>query len=333
MHEALFYTPLENGKVRCELCPHFCLLTKGKSGICLARKNIDGKLVSLSFGRPVSTAIDPIEKKPLFHFYPGSQIFSTGPSGCTLKCAFCQNYSISQKMQPAEEQTIAVIIDQIVKSRTLGVAYTYSEPYTWFETILQIAPCVQEQGLKNVMVTNGYYNPGPLKQLLPFIDAMNIDIKSMTESFYKSICKGSLAPVLQTCETVKKKCHLEITTLLIPGENDSPEEIGKLTDFIATNLGTDTPLHFSRYFPRYRLAKEPTPAATLTRAWEIARSKLSYVYMGNISSGDGENTYCPSCNNLLIDRKGYRVRLAGLKPEGRFGACANCGFATNIVLS
>ena len=251
MKEAAYYSAVsaEDKTLRCVLCPHHCFLTDGKTGICLARRNIGGILYSLVHLRPVSAAIDPIEKKPLYHFHPGSHIFSSGPNGCTFKCRFCQNCEISQTVLSVREIPSAAFVKSILDSGTIGIAYTYSEPFVWFETIMEIGAIVREHGLVNVMVTNGFMEQKPLADLLTLVDAMNIDIKSMNPAFYRRLCKARLEPVLAACETVKKKCHLEITNLIIPGENDSEKEIRLLVDWIAANLGRDTPLHFSQVLP------------------------------------------------------------------------------------
>ncbi len=337
-HEASYYTVLShNGKkLRCDLCPHHCILTDGKSGICLARKNIGGKLYALTYLRPVSIAVDPIEKKPLFHFYPGSTIYSLGPSGCTFKCSFCQNCDISQHLITGREHTIESIVDETAESGSIGIAYTYSEPYTWFESIMDIAPRIKSRGLKNVMVTNGFMEDKPLEQLLEYVDAMNIDIKSMNPEFYHRLCKGSLDPVLQTCIRAKKKCHLEITTLLIPGENDTEEEIHRLTEFIAQNLGKDTPLHFSRYFPRYKLQVPPTSFDSLAMAKKIAESQLHYVYIGNVPGQSESETYCHNCKAILIRRDGYSVTSdsnLAISRESGIASCVRCKTRIPIVLS
>lgn len=335
MKEAAYYTPLADSKVRCDLCPHHCLLPQGKHGLCLTRENRDGTLYSTNYLRPVSTAVDPIEKKPLYHFFPGAGIFSTGPNGCTLKCSFCQNSDISQRLLNTRELPLERFFAAALDADTCGVAYTYSEPYIWFETIMDVGACVKEHGLVNVMVTNGFMEPGPLSELLGLVDAMNIDIKSMSPSFYRRLCKGELAPVLRTCETVKKKCHLEITNLLIPEENDSERDVSKLVDFVATHLGRDTPLHISRYFPRHRLGHSPTPESSLLRAWEIAVDKLDYVYLGNMMAGDKENTFCPGCGELLIERNGYTTHLTDkLTSEGTGKCrCGACGAGINVQLA
>jgi len=326
MKTARFFTSLPDKKVRCELCPHHCTIADGKYGICLTRVNRDGALYSANYCRPVSTAIDPIEKKPLYHFYPGSTIFSTGPNGCTLKCMFCQNAEISQDLIATSELGPDQFAGMIFNSKTIGVAYTYSEPYIWFETILDVGTKVKERGMVNVMVTNGYMEPEPLKELLPLIDAMNIDIKAITPGFYKKLCKAELEPVLRTCEAVKKQCHLEVTNLLVTGENDSLEEIGKLVKYIAENLGRDTPLHFSRYFPRYRMTTAATASETLLRAWEIAKEALDYVYVGNLMADEKSNTHCPKCNTLLIRRSGYFTDITDTlkKIEGKKSLCGAC---------
>ncbi len=333
MKSASYYTALENSKVRCELCPHHCLLTDGKRGICLTRQNQKGELVSLNYCRPVSTAVDPIEKKPLYHFYPGTQIFSSGPNGCTFKCSFCQNCEISQEILNTREIPAERFAEAIIDSRTIGVAYTYSEPYIWYETIMEVGAKVKEAGLVNVMVTNGYMEPSPLSDLLTVVDAMNIDIKSMDPGFYRRLCKGELEPVLRTCEAVKKRAHLEITNLLITGENDSQDDVRNLADHIAASLGKDTPLHISRYFPRHKFVKPSTPEKSLLKAWEICRDKLDYVYVGNMAAGDKGNTLCPSCGTLLIERSGYFTRTtAKLTAKGPQGpACGMCGHAINMV--
>jgi pyruvate formate lyase activating enzyme len=335
MKEAAFYSKLNNNRVECALCPHHCRIPEGKHGFCISRENIGGQLVASNYCRPVSTAIDPIEKKPLFHFYPGSSIFSTGPNGCTFKCSFCQNHEISQTEQPAREVTAERLAQMAAENRSVGIAYTYSEPAIWYETIMDVGARIKKRGLKNVMVTNGFIEPAPLNDLLSIVDAMNIDIKSMDPSFYSRICKGSLEAVLKTCETVKKAgCHLEITHLLIPGENDDPKETAALADFMATHLGIDTPLHISRYFPRYRMDHAPTPGLLLERAWEIARKRLDYVYMGNIAAGERENTFCPGCGELLISRIGYDIHLTKslTATSGSKFSCLKCNRLINIVL-
>ena len=335
MKEASYYKPLPDNRVECVLCPHHCKIPDGRHGFCLTRINKGGKLIAGNYCRPAATAVDPIEKKPLFHFHPGSAIFSAGPNGCTFKCGFCQNYEIAQTLVYTEEMPLDKFVGTIVASGTLGIAYTYAEPIIWFETIMELGSRVREHGLKNVMVSNGFIEPGPLRDLCTVVDAWNIDIKSMNPDFYRRICKGSLEPVLRACEYVKKAGgHLEITNLLIPSENDDPAETGKLAAFIAGRLGADTPLHISRYFPRFHMDHEATPEPLLTRAWEIARERLAYVYVGNISAGDKENTRCPQCGELLIARSGYAVKITShlKKLTGKKPVCGKCGTEIPIVL-
>ena len=335
MKTASYFTVQEGRKVRCELCPHHCLLAEGKRGICLTRRNMQGELVSLNYCRPVSSHIDPIEKKPLYHFHPGSEIFSCGPNGCTFRCLFCQNHEIADSIVPTTEISADSFAKMVIESHTVGIAYTYSEPYIWFETIMEAGAVVKEHGLNNVMVTNGFMEPAPLSDLLSVVDAMNIDIKSIRPDFYRRMCKADLEPVLRTCETAKKGCHIEITNLIIPGQNDSTEELHELTDYIASHLGRVPPLHLSRYFPRNKAVYPPTPESTLNRAWEIAREKLDYVYVGNIDSRDKSNTFCPSCGELLIKRSGYAVDVspsACSRGNGKLLSCPSCGFETNIIL-
>jgi pyruvate formate lyase activating enzyme len=338
MKEASYYSKLGDNQVACSLCPHHCKIRNGHHGLCLTRENIDGTLIASNYCRPVSTGIDPVEKKPLFHFYPGSSIFSTGPAGCNFKCGFCQNYEISQNALSANEIVPERLLEMVVESGTIGIAYTYSEPTIWFETIMDLGTMVRSRGLKNVMVTNGYIEHSPLIDLLTIVDAMNIDIKSMDPSFYQRLCKGSLNEVLRTCEIAKKAgCHIEITNLLIPGENDSPAETGRLVEFIASSLGKETPLHFSRYFPRYKMQHSPTSFSSLERAWEIARRLLDFVYIGNCSTPDKENTLCPQCGTLLVSRQGYATEITPFLQTGPGYSltaphCAKCTRAIAMVL-
>ncbi len=273
---------MEQGKVKCLLCPNYCLLKKGETGKCGVRKNEHGRLYSLIYGEATSIALDPIEKKPLYHFHPGESILSLGTKGCNLKCPWCQNFSISQSLNcPTEKITPKEVIARARQLDSFGIAYTYNEPFIWYEFVYDTARLARKEGLKNVLVTNGYVNQKPLEEIIGLIDAMNIDIKSMEEGFYKKYCRGSLAPVLRTTEFSKGKCHIEITNLIIPTLNDRKENFEELVDWIAQKLGEDTPLHFSRYFPYYKMDIPPTPVKTLKKAQELARKKLRYVYLGN----------------------------------------------------
>ncbi|MFH2138620.1 MAG: AmmeMemoRadiSam system radical SAM enzyme [Candidatus Omnitrophota bacterium] len=283
LYEALYYKKLEGQSVQCMLCPKYCVIKPENSGFCRARKNISGKLYSMIYGKTTSIALDPIEKKPLYHFHPHELILSVGTRGCNLGCIFCQNWHISQNPEAyLQSITSGQIIQQAQRSGSFGIAYTYNEPFIWYEFILETAKLARKNKLENVLVTNGYVNKGPLEEILPFIAAMNIDLKSIEEEFYKDICKGTLNPVLEMIKRAKKDCHVEITNLIIPTLNDSDEQIQKLSSWIADNAGADTPLHLSRYFPCYELTQPPTPIETLEKAGELAKKKLKYVYLGNV---------------------------------------------------
>ncbi|MBN3038278.1 MAG: AmmeMemoRadiSam system radical SAM enzyme [Candidatus Omnitrophica bacterium] len=274
---------LDAGKVKCLLCPNYCLLRKDQRGKCGVRKNENGRLYSLIYGEATSIALDPIEKKPLYHFHPGEMILSLGTKGCNLKCPWCQNWTISQDLDcPSENITSQQVVAKAKELGSFGVAYTYNEPFIWYEFVYDTARLAHKEGLKNVLVTNGYINQKPLEEIIGFIDAMNVDVKSMEEGFYKKYCQGSLAPVLTACEFAAKKCHVEITNLVIPTLNDKEEDFEKLTDWIKDRLGQETPLHFSRYFPQYKTNIPPTPVATLEKAREIAEKRLKHVYLGNV---------------------------------------------------
>ena len=274
---------LEGGKVRCLLCPNYCLLKKGEVGRCGVRKNEHGRLYSLIYGEATSIALDPIEKKPLYHFHPGASILSLGTKGCNLKCPWCQNWPISQDLSsPTQKITPEEAVAKAKELNSFGIAYTYNEPFIWYEFVYDTARLAHQRGLKNVLVTNGYVNQKPLEELIGLIDAMNIDVKSIDELFYQKYCQGKLAPVLQAAEFSAKRCHLEITNLIIPGLNDRKENFQELRDWVAEKLGENTPLHFSRYFPAYKTDIPPTPIETLELAGEIARKKLQRVYLGNV---------------------------------------------------
>lgn len=281
--EAAYYEKQKSGKVQCLLCPKNCIIACGKQGFCRARKNIDGTLYSLVFGKTTGLAVDPIEKKPLYHFHPEEFILSLGTRGCNLACVFCQNWRISQNPNAyLEDITKEEIVAEAIRRKTFGIAYTYNEPFIWYEFVRETAMLAKGKGLENVLVTNGYVNPEPLEELLPFIGAMNIDLKAMDDQFYRSTCKATLDPVLNTIKRAKQSTHVELTNLIIPTLNDSNVQIEKLTEWVFNNTGADTPLHLSRYFPCYELNLPPTPVETLLRAKVIAEKKLKYVYLGNI---------------------------------------------------
>ncbi|MCG2711053.1 MAG: AmmeMemoRadiSam system radical SAM enzyme [Candidatus Omnitrophica bacterium] len=281
--EASYYQKKKSGKVQCLLCPKNCIIACGEAANCRARKNIDGTLYSLVYGKTTGLAVDPIEKKPLYHFHPGEFILSLGTRGCNLACVFCQNWQISQNPDAhLEDITKEEIVTEAIRLNTFGIAYTYNEPFIWYEFVRDTAMLAKENGLENVLVTNGYVAPEPLAELLPLIGAMNIDLKAMDDQFYRSICKATLDPVLNTIKRAKQSTHVELTNLIIPTLNDSDEQIEKLTEWVFNNTGADTPLHFSRYFPCYKLNLAPTPLETLKRAKAIAEKKLKHVYLGNV---------------------------------------------------
>ena len=327
MQEALFYEKLEDEKVRCLLCPHECLLNEGKIGICRVRKNISGELYALNDGIISSANLDPIEKKPLYHFYPGSLILSIGSYGCNMHCQFCQNWDISQpkdsnfNLQPIVP-TSEVIKTALNQKENIGIAYTYNEPIVSYEYVMKTAAIAKENGLKNVMVSNGFINQEPLLQILPFIDAWNIDLKAFDDSFYKRLTGARLAPVLETLKTVRRSnAHLEITMLVIPGENDDANEFKQMVDWLANELGEDTILHLSRYFPRYRHQSAITPAHKLLEFYNIARQRLHWTYVGNIELDIGSNSICPKCQNIVVWRKGYHTAVRGLDEAGNCKFC------------
>lgn len=334
MREAMHYERKAGGKVFCRLCPQACTIQEGRSGFCRVRKNVGGTLYSMNFGQCTAMAVDPVEKKPLYHFYPGRTILSLGTFGCNFRCSFCQNWQIAQgnpdSTDLSPDQVFEMAMRHSQKGNCIGVAYTYSEPLMWYEFVYETAAILRKRGLKNVLVTNGFINPGPLEELLPNIDAMNIDVKAFHNDFYKSICAGALDPVLRTVELAASRCHVEITTLLVSGLNDSEDEIKKLVDWIA-GIDPSLPLHLSRYFPSYKLNSAATPLRTLERAREIAARKLKYVYLGNAPELGGENTICPQCGEILIERAGYHVHVKSLEKDPKGNRCTNCGYQVNIT--
>lgn len=326
--EALFWEKREEKRIRCLLCPVGCLIADGKIGVCMGRKNEEGVLYAINYGRLVSLAIDPIEKKPLYHFHPGTNIVSTGPNGCNMSCQNCQNWTISQEESPTEYVSPEDLVKVASRENSVGIAYTYTEPLIWYEYVLDTARIAKEKNLTNVLVTNGYINEKPLQELLPVIDAMNVDLKSMDDDFYKKNCKGKLSFVLRTIELSHQHgCHLEVTNLIIPTMNDSDDQIQKLVDFVA-GLSDRIPLHFSRYFPAYKMDIPATPLQALQKAFLLAKRKLKYVYIGNAYIPNTSNTYCPSCNELLIQRDGYYTHIKGIKDK----KCKTCGASVDVVM-
>lgn len=282
---AMFYRKMDNNKVGCYLCPHECNLSNQQKGICSTRQNIDGELYSINYGKVSSIALDPIEKKPFRHFYPGSNILSIGSYGCNMKCSFCQNWHIAHDSPNILDVTPEFIIQKAIEAKNsncIGIAYTYNEPTVWYDFVYDTSRRAKADGLVNALVTNGFIQQQPIKELLPFIDAMNIDVKAFTTNFYRNICKAKLEDVKKTVDIANEECHVEITTLLIPGLNDSLEEIGQLASWLAS-INPEIPLHISRFFPNYKMQDiKPTPIETLKKVKNEALKHLKYVYIGNI---------------------------------------------------
>ncbi len=323
--EAQFYEQFKDGRIKCFLCPHGCEISHNMVGKCRVRKNSSKGLITLNYGKITAHNMDPIEKKPLYHFYPGKNIFSIGSFGCNLKCSFCQNYNIAHgnpECIEAMPEKVAEISSRQIDN--IGVAYTYNEPSVWYEFVLDTAKLVREKGKKNVMVSNGYIRREPLLRLIPHIDAMNIDLKSFSKKFYNDICKGEQSPVMETILTARKDCHIEITTLLIEGLNTEMEEIRGLAKWISS-IDRDIPLHLSRYYPAYEMDLPATSVKTIIELYNEAKQYLNYVYIGNIYGFDN-NTYCPNCKTLIVSRD-FKVEIQNLVS----GLCNNCGEEIRIV--
>jgi len=328
MKQARFWVKADENKVRCFLCAHRCLIADSKTGVCGVRKNEGGVLYSLVWGRSISANVDPIEKKPLFHFLPGSSSFSIAAVGCNFKCAFCQNSDISQYPLDTgritgDELLPEAVVSAALRSGCKSISYTYTEPTIYLEYALDTAVLAKNQGLFNNMITNGYTTPEVIaSDLKGTIHAANIDLKAFTENFYRKLCSARLAPVLDAIQTYHDNgIWIEITTLLIPGENDSDEEMRDIASFIGS-ISPDIPWHISRYYPRYKYdSAPPTPIKTIERAREIGLSEgLNFVYSGNVMGHVGENTYCPNCKKLIIARKGYFIERIAMKGQ----ACEYC---------
>jgi pyruvate formate lyase activating enzyme len=325
LHPARYWTQAD-GKIRCDLCPHVCQIAEGRTGRCGVRAVRNGALVAAGYGQVSSAHLDPIEKKPLYHFMPGRPIFSVGGWGCNFACSFCQNWTISQERRlDGERVAPEAVVEAAGRNGSVGIAYTYNEPLINIEYVMDCARLVRAAGLANVLVTNGYVNPGPAAELLPLVDAINLDIKSLDDSFYREQCRGTLRPVLDfAVQSVRAGCHVEITNLLIPKLNDDDDQVRRLARWVASHLGKATPLHLSAYHPDYKLDLPSTPAATLARAFSVASAELTYVYLGNARTDQGRDTLCPGCGAVLVQRRGFEARAVGLSSAG---ACAACGRA------
>lgn len=331
INKAKYYEKLDKDKVVCTLCPHACVLESGDMGLCNARKNENGELISLTYGKLIAVHIDPIEKKPLYHFKPNSQTFSIGSAGCNLHCQNCQNSSISQKSifeHKYKEASPEQIVNWAIQNKCNSISYTYTEPTVFYEMVLETAKIAHQKGLQNIIVSNGFINQEPLLELIPFIDAANIDLKCFHDSIYHEITTARLQPVLQTLQTLKEKgVWLEITNLVIPGFTDDFKMIEQMCDWFVSSGFEDVPLHFSRFYPSYKMSDVlPTSKETLEKAYKIAKDKgLKYVYLGNIQT-DKTNTYCPYCHAKIIERNGYQASAKSFK-----GKCPKCGKKINGV--
>ena len=327
--EAYLYEPLEDDKVQCLLCAHRCVIKPKGRGICKVRENKDGVLHALNYGRLIARGVDPIEKKPLFHLYPGSLSYSIATVGCNFKCRFCQNADIAQMPEDKEGLIMGTqvspdeIVSDAVQRGCKSIAYTYTEPTIFFETAFDTAKLANQQGIKNVFVTNGYMSAEALEKIAPYLNAANVDLKSYSDEFYRRQCGARLAPVKETLMGMKQLGILvEVTTLLIPGLNTDPDELKDLARFLATSLGPDTPWHISRFHPTYKLTDRPVTAVdSLLKAREIGLAAgLKYVYTGNVWGLPGESTFCSECGAMLIDRRGFTVNENRLHQ----GTCPDC---------
>ncbi len=329
MHDAMLWEKLDGEKVRCRLCGHECVIAAGKYGICCVRENIAGTIQSHSYGEIVALNVDPIEKKPLFHFLPGTTSLSIAAAGCNFQCEFCQNWQISQS--PREDRSIgahAISPEQVVTAAInydcASISYTYTEPTVFFEFAYDTAKLAHQRGVKNCFVSNGYMTPLAVDTIAPYLDAINVDLKAFRDETYHRVMKARLKPVLGCLKSlVKAGIWVEITTLIVPGMNDSPKELRDIADFIATELGRGVPWHVSRFHADYKVANVPsTPFATLETACRLGREAgLKYVYCGNSPGEADENTYCPRCGAKLVERLGFRTSNMRIKD----GCCPDCG--------
>jgi pyruvate formate lyase activating enzyme len=331
--EAMYYEDLGKKSVRCTLCPKMCFVGDRGRGYCGVRENVDGKYYSLVFGNPCAIHVDPIEKKPLFHYLPSTGTLSLATAGCNMECKYCQNWQISQAI-PEETYNYDLppqaAVDLAEREDCRSIAYTYTEPMVFYEYVLETAKIAQEKDIKNVLVTNGFISPHALKELCKFVDAANVDLKGFTEDYYGQVCRGVLSDVLNSLKIYRERgVHLEITNLVVPTRNDDMEMIERMSTWIRDELGEDVPLHFSRFTPMYKLKNlYLTPVETLERARTVAMDVgLQYVYIGNVPGHVGENTYCPNCGKMIIDRTGFSVHELNLRKN----ACQFCKHAVSGV--
>ncbi len=313
MKEAMFYKADEGTTVQCHLCPHQCRIKEGDTGTCMVRKNIEGKLYSLVYGKTIAEHLDPIEKKPIFHYFPGSYSYSIATIGCNFKCQFCQNHDISQYLRnsgeslPGKSSSVEDIVEAAARKQSKSISYTYTEPTIFFEYAYDICRRAKEKDIGNVFVSNGYISPEAITEISPYLDAINIDLKNFNDNTYKKINGGRLQPVLDAIAKYKERgVWVEVTTLIVPGLNDSEKELKEIANFLA-QIDPDIPWHVSRFYPNYKMSdSNPTPMETMKLALQIGKEKgLNFIYSGNVPGWDSENTYCPQCGKLLIDRFGF----------------------------
>lgn len=330
-HPARFFERADDGRLRCTLCPRDCRLADGQAGFCVVRENRGGTMVSTAWGRSTGFAVDPIEKKPLYHFLPGTGVLSFGTVGCNLGCRFCQNWGTTKARALGEGMVRCTPEDVVALAVAEGcpsIAFTYNDPVTWAEWAIDVAREARRRGLRTVFVTAGYVGAAAREEIFEHMDAVNVDLKSFTEEFYSRVTLSHLAPVLETLAWLgrQRRTWVEVTNLLIPGLNDDPEETRRLAGWLLSNLGPDVPLHFSAFHPAWKMTDRPrTPPATLTRARAIAREVgLRHVYTGNVRDPEGQSTYCPGCGRAVVERDGHGVRVNHLRAGG---ACPGCGTA------
>ncbi len=329
LHPARLWKSLNENKVQCRLCSHFCIIDENNHGNCGVRQNVDGQLMTRTYELVAALNVDPVEKKPLYHFLPGTQTFSLGTQGCNFGCTFCQNASLSQHPKTGrkitgQKVTPEILVEAAIAHKCDSISYTYSEPTIFFELMQDTARRAHAKGLKNIMVSNGFQSPECIDELTGLIDAANIDLKAFNDEFYRSTCGGRLNPVLDNLRHMKKNgWWIEVTTLLIPGKNDSPDELKQMAAFIADELGKEVPWHISRFHPDYKMQDCPvTPMEALQKARKAGTSAgLEYVYIGNVPGNDNTSTFCPDCHKELLKRFGFEMTNTGLSD----GMCKYCG--------
>ena len=335
IHEASLFEKLENRKVKCHVCAHECTIADGKRGFCRVRENRGGTLFTLIYNTVSSEAVDPIEKKPLYHFLPGTLSYSQGTIGCNFRCSHCQNWTISQvtlEQAQISEITPEESVARALASDCASIAWTYNEPTIWHEFTYDSAKLAHEAGLKTVYVTNGYITEDALRDISPYLDAFRVDIKAFRDEFYRETCRAHLQPVLDSSVVARELgMHIEVINLVIPGKNDDLKEIRDLIEWVHDNLGPQTPIHFTRFYPMYKMKDaSPTPVATLEKAWQMAKDAgMEYPYVGNVAGHEYENTYCPRCGTLLIDRSGFQVARNVITEDKK---CPDCGYGIAVVL-